>query len=197
MTQKKRSAHVYSAEDVQGIIRTGKGKVVLPTWPTGEQQDRLELCRREGVYLIGRANETYATLATRVSILPLRRYPRAVDLAENRVSYRPDSVAFRDIVERSNEPGSQCKYQVSFFVFEASWHRYLDFLIDFRRLPHVFDDLTRHLCATSPCTMGREQVASCFDPVVFDLETPFMRPDDQELEMVVAFHQKRLMEISQ
>ena len=85
---------------------------------------------RPGCYGIPESDEEVKDLGNEITILPLARRPKAIDMTDTDavlVNYDPDSEEFKRIAATSLEKESHCMYGPSFLVIEDSTGRFLEF----------------------------------------------------------------------
>jgi len=83
-----------------------------------------------GHYGIPESDDEIIDLGTSVSILPLARRPKAIDMTDSEalvISYDMQSPEFQRIQAKSAEPESHCQFGPSFLVYEQSQNRFLEF----------------------------------------------------------------------
>jgi hypothetical protein len=84
----------------------------------------------QGHYGIPESDEQIADLGPVVTILPLARRAKAIDMSDMEalvISYDMTSAEFKRIAERSGETDSHCQYGVSFLVYVPKCRRFLEF----------------------------------------------------------------------
>ncbi len=85
---------------------------------------------KPGHYGIPESDEEVEDLGDTITILPLARRPKAIDMTDTDavlVNYDPDSAEFQRIAAQSLEKESHCMYGPSFLVIEESSGRFLEF----------------------------------------------------------------------
>jgi hypothetical protein len=83
-----------------------------------------------GHYGVPESDEEIIDLGISVDLIPLARRPKAIDMTDLDalvISYDMESVEFKRIAAKSNEPESHCQYGPSFLVYERSTGRFLEF----------------------------------------------------------------------
>jgi hypothetical protein len=85
---------------------------------------------RPGCYGIPESDEEVKDLGNEITIIPLARRPKAIDMTDTDaviVNYDPESEEFKRITATSLEKESHCMYGPSFLVIEESTGRFLEF----------------------------------------------------------------------
>src|SRR5208337_1969725 len=85
---------------------------------------------RPGCYGIPESDEEVKDLGNEITIIPLARRPKAIDMTDTDaviVNYDPESEEFKRISAQSLEKESHCMYGPSFLVIEESTGRFLEF----------------------------------------------------------------------
>ncbi len=83
-----------------------------------------------GHYGIPESDQQITDLGPSVTILPLARRPRAIDMTDMEalvISYDMESEVFEDIAERSTQANSHCQFGPSFLVYVPSQGRFVEF----------------------------------------------------------------------
>ena len=84
----------------------------------------------QGHYGIPESDEQIIDLGPSVTILPLARRPKAIDMTDMEalvINYDMESEVFKDIAERSTQTNSHCQFGPSFLVYVPSQGRFVEF----------------------------------------------------------------------